>query len=578
VIRLEGVVSAAPSSGRHDARVLVGPLDLVIAPGTSHLLLGRNGSGKTSLMRILAGLAEPTAGRFLLGDEDVRVGPEGRSLWPGVAALFEEPDPQFLADRVEAEIAFGLESLDISAAEVRERVAAALHEFGLAPLAGRAPQSLSAGEKARTLLAAALAGRPRCLLLDQSLSHLDVGSRRELEARVVREAVAQGRAVVRTHQESDPPFPGETLHVLEAGSLKALSQLTPRAVIEDSGVPYPLALRVTALLAMEGRWPGPLVPGVEQLERVLEAELRGGTPGSGGATETYPASRATHAGRLGEGALSMRGVAWGPAGSKGAPVLSGLDLEVARGEVVALIGRSGSGKTTALKLAAGLIEPTAGTIHRDRPAVPRVRPVALALEYPERQLFGRTVLEDVGALLWVEGVRAEERVRSARRAMAEMGLDPDRFAERFPPSLSEGEKRRAALAGVLVEPPQILLLDEPTAGLDPEGRRALGSVLRALRERGRTVLFASHDLGFVAAIADRVVVLGRGGTSVLGEGSPMDIWRDHRILDRAGIPEPDFLRLERALNAAGLLAATPVRDEESLLDSLARGASAARPA
>ncbi|HMI30755.1 MAG TPA: ATP-binding cassette domain-containing protein, partial [Candidatus Limnocylindrales bacterium] len=255
MIRLEGVVSAAPISGNQDAlpRVLVGPLDLVIAPGTSHLLLGRNGSGKTSLMRILAGLSEPTSGRFLLGDEDVRVGSEGRSLWPGIAALFEEPDPQFLADRVEAEIAFGLESLDISAAEVRERVARALDESGLAPLAGRAPQSLSAGEKARTLLAAALAGRPRCLLLDQSLSHLDVGSRRELEARVVGDAIAQGRAVVRTHQESDPPFPGEALHVLEAGSLKALSQLTPRAVIEDSGVPYPLALRVTALLAMEGR-------------------------------------------------------------------------------------------------------------------------------------------------------------------------------------------------------------------------------------------------------------------------------------------------------------------------------------
>jgi energy-coupling factor transporter ATP-binding protein EcfA2 len=282
--------------------------------------------------------------------------------------------------------------------------------------------------------------------------------------------------------------------------------------------------------------------------------------------------------RGGPGALAMRGVAWVPAQAGASPVLSGLDLEVARGEIVALIGRSGSGKTTALKLAAGLIDPTAGTIHRDRPSVPRVRPVALALEYPERQLFGRTVIEDVAALLWVEGIPAGERVRSARRAMAEMGLDPDRFAERFPPSLSEGEKRRAALAGVLVEAPQILVLDEPTAGLDPEGRRALGGVLRALRERGRAVLLASHDLAFVAAIADRVVVLARGGTSVLGEGSPMEVWRDHGLLDRAGIPEPDFVRLERALHAAGLLTAAPVRDEESLLESLARGSAAARPA
>src|SRR5439155_1339719 len=96
-----------------------------------------------------------------------------------------------------------------------------------------------------------------------------------------------------------------------------------------------------------------------------------------------------------------------------------------RGEVVAVIGRSGSGKTTVLKLAAGIVDPTEGTIHRERPAIPRVRPVALALEYPERQLFGRTVLEDVAALLWVEGIPAEERARSAQRGSVEGGLETD---------------------------------------------------------------------------------------------------------------------------------------------------------
>jgi energy-coupling factor transporter ATP-binding protein EcfA2 len=155
----------------------------------------------------------------------------------------------------------------------------------------------------------------------------------------------------------------------------------------------------------------------------------------------------------------MHGVAWSPGGKRGASVLHGVELEIGCGEIVAAIGRSGTGKTTLLKLAAGLLDPTEGTIHRGAPAVRRVRPVALALEYPERQLFGRTVLEDVSALLWVDGIPAEERGRSARRAMAEVGLDPERFADRNPASLSEGEKRRAALAGVLVEAPQLLLLD-----------------------------------------------------------------------------------------------------------------------
>jgi energy-coupling factor transport system ATP-binding protein len=272
----------------------------------------------------------------------------------------------------------------------------------------------------------------------------------------------------------------------------------------------------------------------------------------------------------------MNGVAWSPAGTRSAPILRDVDLEIGQGEIVAAIGRSGTGKTTLLKLAAGLLDPTAGTIHRERPAVARVRPVALALEYPERQLFGRTVIEDVAALLWVEGIPAEERARTARRAMAEVGLDPERFAERFPLSLSEGEKRRAALAGVLVEPPQLLLLDEPTAGLDPEGRRALAVVVGELRARGRTVLFASHDLAFVASVADRVVALGREeGDSgrVLAQGTAGDLLRDERLLGRAGIPGPDFVRLERALRAFGLLASAPVRDEDSLLDALARASS-----
>lgn len=568
LLRLEGVSYAPPGLPGSPRRDLVGPLDFIACDGSSHLFLGPNGSGKTTLIRILCGLKAPTKGRFLLRGVETRAGPEGLSLWPHVAVLFEEPDPQFLTDSVEAEVAFGLESLAIPAEEVRERTRRALAELGMLDRASRAPQSLSAGEKARALLAAVIAARPSCLLLDQSLSHLDPGSRRELEERLVREAVAGGSVLIRTHQESDPPHPGETLHVLEGGSLKPVSELTPRRVLDASRVPFPLALRASALLAVEERWSGPLAADVPGLLRAL------GVP-----EETLVPSReaASVRPRPARAALAMRGVEWSPPRAQSVPILSGVDLEVARGEIVALIGRSGSGKTTLLQLATGILSPTRGAVHRERPTVPRVRPTALALEYPERQLFGRTVLEDVAALLWVEGIPAAERARSARRALAEVGLDPEEFAERFPLSLSEGEKRRAALAGVLVEPPQVLLLDEPTAGLDPEGRKGLAASIRALRERGRTVLFASHDLDFVGATADRVIVLARdemGVGRVAAEGQAGELLRDVRLFARIGIPLPDFVALERGLRGAGLLAPTPVRDPESLLESLARGAAA----
>jgi len=565
VIRLEAVSYAGGGEGR----TLLGPVEFSASAGSSHLLLGPNGSGKTTLIRILAGLREPSSGRYLLEREEVRAGKEGRSLWPTVAALFEEPDPQFLSDTVEAEIAFGLESLAITPREIRARTDEALRAFSLLALRNRAPQSLSAGEKARTLLAAALAGNPRCILLDQSLAHLDPCSRREMEGSVVRDAISGDRVVIRTHQEADPPFLGETLHVIEGGSLRSLSQLTPKGVIDGTRVPYPLALRVSALLASGRRWSGPLAADVEPLERALDQAL-GPVEETRTALRPEAPARASEA-RRGPVAIAMNGVGWSPSGARGAPVLRGVDLEIGPGEIVAAIGRSGSGKTTLLKLAAGLVDPTGGTIHREPPVVGRVRPVALALEYPERQLFGRTVLEDVTALLWIEGIPAEERERSARRAMTEVGLCPDRFAGRFPGSLSEGEKRRAALAGVLIEPPQLLLLDEPTAGLDPEGRRALVRVLESLRSRGRSVLLASHDLAFVGSVADRVCLLvreGEGPGSMLDVRGTAEIFRDDALLMRAGLPSPDFVRLERVLRPRGLLKPVPVKDDAALLDAL----------
>jgi len=207
----------------------------------------------------------------------------------------------------------------------------------------------------------------------------------------------------------------------------------------------------------------------------------------------------------------------------------------------------------------------------------------LALEYPERQLFARSVEEDVAAMLWIEGVPAEERARRAALALHAVGLTPERFATRVPSTLSEGEKRRAALAAFLIEPPLALLLDEPTAGLDPEGRRALRRALRDLRGSGGAVVLASHDLDFVSATADRVVVLGREGDApgaVLGSGAPDAVFHDAALLGRAGLPPPDFLAIADALRTCGLLGGEgdgAIRDAESLLAALAAPAAVREP-
>ncbi|MGE5175829.1 MAG: energy-coupling factor ABC transporter ATP-binding protein, partial [Hyphomicrobiales bacterium] len=396
------------------------------------------------------------------------------------------------------------------------------------------------------------------------------------ESRLAARARDGAMALFRTHQDAEAPFPGERLLRIENGAVRGVDGFAPRDVLEAGAVPLPLALRVSALLATRRLWEGPLVLDAASLAARLGGVARGGggagggAAGRGAAAERAPGGSAGTAGRAsGDVVLELSGVGVTPRGTRGAgAVLAGFDLALRAGEVVALIGASGSGKTTALHVAAGLRDPVEGEASRGAGAAP----VALALEYPERQLFGRTVEEDVAVALWIAGLAPSERARRAAAALRDIGLDPEAFAPRVPSTLSEGEKRRAALAGFLVDPPRALLLDEPTAGLDPAGRRSLRAALETLRASGRAILFASHDLDFVSAVADRVIVLGREPGApgrILGEGTPGAVWNDPALLARAGLPAPDHVAVGNALAGAGWLPEAPATGADDLLAALA---------
>jgi energy-coupling factor transport system ATP-binding protein len=388
------------------------------------------------------------------------------------------------------------------------------------------------------------------------------------EARIAGPERSETFAVVRTHQDADPPFVGERLHVLEKGRLRDVPALTPAGVLASRSLPLPLATRITAALAMRGAWTGPLASDLDALRRGLPTTHQ--SPPHRG-TEHSPSVRA----RSDATAFALEGVRWGP--GRGTPLFENFGLAGERGGIVALVGRSGSGKSSLLRLLAGIDAPQAGTAWRAPKTAGARRASVLALEYPERQLIGRTVLEDAAMTLWVDGVPAAEREVRARAALAAVGVDVDRFAERAPVTLSEGEKRRVALAGILAEPAPLLLFDEPTAGLDPEGRRALRDTFDALRAEQRTIVLASHDLDFVHAVADRVVLLARveeGTARIVDDGSPAEVFRHTSMLDEAAIPPPDIVIAEALLRASGLLPATPARGADELIDLLERGPAA----
>jgi len=244
-----------------------------------------------------------------------------------------------------------------------------------------------------------------------------------------------------------------------------------------------------------------------------------------------------------------------------APALRGVSVEVRAGEAVALIGPTGSGKSTLIQHFNGLLRPTVGTVRvagEDLwgPRADRRRArqqVGLVFQFPEDQLFEETVRRDVAygpAHLRLGEAEVAERVDEALRAV---GLDPSRFGDRPPFGLSGGEMRRVALAGVLAMRPRVLVLDEPTAGLDPLGKEGILTRLEALHRQGLAVVVITHNMDEAARLADRIVVLDGG--RVVMEGTPAEIFR-RDDLGRIGLDLPQAVRLVRALRARGL----PVAD------------------
>jgi energy-coupling factor transporter ATP-binding protein EcfA2 len=401
-------------------------LDLEVHPGEWLALTGPNGGGKSLLCLALAGL---------LGARNGTVRADGAVLAPHaperarVGMVFQEPESQLVAPTLEEEIAFPLENLGWPRAAIAERVQLLIKEFDLARLTGRAPTSLSGGEKSRLGLAAALASDPRYLVLDEPGVYLDARARARLR-QLVRREVERGRgAVFVTQLEEEWAAADRRLRLEHAQLVGAVGR-------------EPISARTSA-------------------SRLVAPDARG--------TEL----------------LRARSLSFAYANGRPAPLLESVDLSLHAGEVVLLTGASGAGKTTLLLLLAGILEPLAGTVE-----LARETPLGVLLQSPEDQLVSASVSEDVG--LGVRGA-GEERAAIVSSALAEVGLDAERHGARPPSALSHGERRRAAWAGLLARRARTWILDEPSTGLDEAGVSFLETTLQRFVSSGGAALIASQD-------------------------------------------------------------------------------------
>ena len=513
--------------------VLAG-VDLEVLPGEVLLVVGPSGSGKSTLLRCANGLVPHASGGRFRGDV-MALGRSTRSHPPRrladvVGFVHQDPEAHFVVDRVEGDIAFVLENLGMEPAAMRRRVEEVLDALGIAALRNRSPGTLSGGEQQRCAIAGALAAGPSVLVLDEPTSQLDPQGADDVLAAVTRLNADLGTTVLLAEHRLERAAPLAHRSVLVAPPDRATTDAEGHAAapgrrLEPGPVGavlagYAGAPSVTRLGRLLGWDPPPLT--VRDARRLAEADHRLAALAPVVAPVASP----------GEVVLSARSlhVALG-----GRPVLRGLDVEVRRGEVVVLLGRNGSGKTTLLRALAGLVAPAAG-------AVQRHGGVAYVPQDPNSLLLGPTVRHDVATTPRLLGRRDAGAVDEWLDA-----LDLTALAGSHPRRLSAGQRQRVAVAAVAVGRPDVLLLDEPTRGMDAPSRAALERAVAAVAAGGGAVVLATHDVELAARCATRAVVLGDG--DVVADGPARAVLAGSLFAPQVLRVLPPFLTVEEVAAA-----------------------------
>lgn len=558
-------------------------LNLTIEEGSFVCILGHNGSGKSTFAKLLDGLELPAEGTVLVSGRDTR---EEEALWEirkETGMVFQNPDNQIIASVVEEDVGFGPENIGVPTPEIWKRVDRALETVQMTAYRLKSPNRLSGGQKQRVAIAGTMAMLPRCIVLDEPTAMLDPSGRAEV-LRTIQDLNRREKVsiILITHYMEET-VNADRILVIDEGRL--VMDGSPREVFREIERLKSYRMDVPELTELAWRLKRggmPLPDGIltrEELLRELKHCLPAGKFEEPPLPEhreiTDPILRISHLSHIYQKGTAMESYA-----------LRDLNCEIQRGSITAIIGHTGSGKSTFVQHLNGLLEASEGEIlvnFREKlPPLPeekrflffrlrreRKRPegeeisietegfdrkalrfkVGLVFQYPEYQLFETDVLRDVMFGPKNEGFSDEEAEEMAKEALRRVGL-PEEIWEKSPFEISGGQKRRAAIAGVLAMRPEVLVLDEPTAGLDPAGREDLFRQIDELhRVEGMTILLVSHSMDDVARYAEQVLVLSGGELKM--SGSPEEIFSHIEALEEMGLGAPQMSYLIRDMRRAG---------------------------
>ncbi len=585
-------------------------IDLNIEDGEFFCILGGNGSGKSTFAKHLNALLQPDAGTVCVNGMDASDPELVYDIRSTAGMVFQNPDDQLVATLVEDDVAFGPENLGVESAQIAQRVREALKAVGLVGFERHETHALSGGQKQRVALAGVLAMEPRVLILDEASSMLDPRGRKGL-MKACHALHERGMTIVMITHFMEEAAEADRVAVFQAGRVAMLG--TPEEILTRADELARLNLDMPASCCL-GR--ALCAKGVPICAKVREADMvaevaqayaersRTGIAGRPFASDpripdnvssaidgadalqpvieishlsySYSLSarerRRWHKRSAAEGASNKQAL-WG--NDPSSPwALRNVSLTVRRGEFLGLAGHTGSGKSTLIQHLNGLIRPQEGSVYalgldlsnkKDAAAVKAK--VGVVFQYPERQLFAETVAQDVAFGPRNLGLSQAEVACRVASSLARVGLDLATVGDKSPFELSGGQQRRVAFAGVLATEPEVLVLDEPMAGLDPAARSDFLELIDRLHRDGLTVVMVSHSMDDLANCCDRIVVMNEG--AVFAEGTPAQVFAHADELKSIGLGVPAAQRMALALAKAGV----PLRFDglytvESLADEL----------
>lgn len=567
-----------------DVTRAVDQVSLRIQKGDFVAILGHNGSGKSTLAKHMNAILIPTGGTMWVNGKDTR---KEEHLWEirqSAGMVFQNPDNQIIGTIVEEDVGFGPENMGIPTKEIWERVEESLKAVNMLKYRHHSPNKLSGGQKQRVAIAGVVAMHPQCIVLDEPTAMLDPNGRKEV-IRAIRalNQVEEITVILITHYMEEVIYADKVV-VMDQG--KAVMEGTPREIFSqvERLKSYRLDVPQATWLAYELKKAGMNLPdGILTREELVEAlsqsissaeyRISDTFAGDAGPCGVHSLCRQTSAGNKIPGEIKLDHVnyVYSPKTAYEIHALKDICLELGGGEFVGLIGHTGSGKSTLVQHLNGLVKATDGHIYFHGEDIyeagydmRRLRSkVGLVFQYPEHQLFEVDVLSDVSFGPKNQGLSKDEAEERAKEALKMVGLGEE-FYRQSPFELSGGQKRRAAIAGVLAMKPEILVLDEPTAGLDPKGRdEILNQISKLHREQKITIVLVSHSMEDVAKYVERIVVMNQG--EVLFDDVPREVFRHYKELEQVGLAAPQVTYIMHALKERGL----PV-DEDATTISEAR--------